>query len=403
HSGLQYTQGDGEDTLSNMTDSWLEHQVDNHLEVLTQCMATEFPDDTNKIHDMATSMRDTLISAYCVESAEVPESEDEVRAEVADEKIQEELILESEDEVQAEMSRFDSPSSSDRMEEDAICGPSTQDEDNFLSTFQRQAISLTDAQQDKHSASASDSDMDYSQVEHYSQDMDAPPCAQPITESRWIPLGRSHNTKFSCFAPNFLFPFDFATISWQVERRLFKSVYGFWSSAYLGALRSIRRDPYDEAIFPTLWLAKHYGQVHGLQPRKKIKLFLSRLFTLNKELKARAQQLAEVFNHWRFIACWADTNCLRLPTEEQEKELLRKGQEVLLTCVDEFLENYMHSRIAHYTKLASDALEEAYASLKPDLKKKIQKLVQRDVLVWVLMSKMKVALSYNKMYGSQPL
>lgn len=238
--------------------------------------------------------------------------------------------------------------------------------------------------------------MEYSQAE-------PPPCAQPITECRWIPLGRSPSTKYSALNRNFLFPFGFASVYWQVERRLFQSVYGFWSSAYLGALRSIRQDPYDNDIFPTQWLAKHYGQVHGIQQREKMKRFLFCLFTLNRELKARVQQLAEIFNHWRFIACWADTNCLRLPTEEQEKELLQKGQEVLFKCVDEFLENYMHSRIARYTEYASDALEEAFSSLRPDLTRRIQKLVQRDVRVWVIMLKIKVALSYNKIYSSPPL
>ncbi|KDQ32232.1 hypothetical protein PLEOSDRAFT_165485 [Pleurotus ostreatus PC15] len=110
----------------------------------------------------------------------------------------------------------------------------------------------------------------------------------------------------------------------------------------------------------------------------------------NTLTEARAQQLAEIFNHWRFIACWADTNCLRLPTEEQEQELLQKGQEVLFKCVDEFLENYMHSRIARYAEYASDALEEVFSSLRPDLTRRIQKLVQRDVRVWVIMSKIKL-------------
>ncbi|KAF9486707.1 hypothetical protein BDN71DRAFT_1514714 [Pleurotus eryngii] len=444
----KYTQGGGEDIVVDETDSWLAHQVDDHLEALSQCMAFEFPEEVDKINDMARSIRSTLIAAYSTEpededeisplrspeATQMLESEDEVRKVVMDKEEHDAdvPIPESEAEIEAEMSRFTGPPGayisveieaempqldstsggyiSDIMEEDepsfplpfslAMWGPSTQDEDRFLSNLKRQGIALTDNEQDKHSPSPVDSNMDYSDD---NAEAHAPPCAQPVTDCRWIPFGHSPPYKFSCFDRNFLFPFHFASVSWQVERKLFKSVYGFWSSAYFGALKSIRQDPYDNAIFPTEWLAKHYGQVHGMQERKKIRLFLSCLFTLNRELKARAQQLAEVLNHWRFIACWADTNCLRLSTEEQEKELLRKGQEVLLVCVDEFLENYMHSRIARYTKLASDALEEASLLLKPNLKKKIQILVQRDVLVWVLISKMKVALSYNKIYSSPPL
>ncbi|KAF9490719.1 hypothetical protein BDN71DRAFT_1434503 [Pleurotus eryngii] len=326
---FQYTQGGGEDIVVDETDSWLAHQVDDHLEVLSQCMAFKFPEEADKINNMARSIHSTLIAAYSTEpededeisplrspeATQMLESEDEVRKAVTDkeERDADVPISESEAEIEAEMSRFTGPPGayisvgieaemlqldstsggyiSDIMEEDvrmlfaiqvfeiltpsfqepsfplpfslAMWGPSTQDEDRFLSNLKRQGITLTDNKQDKHSQSPVDSNMDYSDD---NAEVHAPP------------------------------------FSWQVECKLFKSVYGFWSSAYFGALKK--------------WLAKHYGQG-----------------TESKGTAARR--------------------------EEQEKELLQKGQEVLLICVDEFLENYMHFRIARYTKLASDTLEEA--------------------------------------------
>ncbi|KAF9489495.1 hypothetical protein BDN71DRAFT_1435359 [Pleurotus eryngii] len=250
------------------------------------------------------------------EATQMLESEDKVRKAVTDKEEHDAdvLIPESEAEIEAEMTRFTGPPGvyisvgieaempqldstsggyiSDIMEEDAMWGPFTQDEDRFLSNLKCQGIALTDNEQDKHSPSPVDSNMDYSDD---NAEVHAPPCAQPVTDCRWIPFGHSPPYKFPCFNCNFLFPFHFASVSWQVEHKLFKSVYGFWSSAYFGALKK--------------WLAKHYRQ--GTES---------------------AQQLAEVLNHWRFVACWADINCLHLSTEEQEKELLRKRQKVLLNC-----------------------------------------------------------------------
>ncbi|KAF9489496.1 hypothetical protein BDN71DRAFT_1435360 [Pleurotus eryngii] len=69
-----YTQGGREDIVVNETNSWLAYQVDDHLEVLSQCMAFEFPEKVDKINDMAISIHSTLIAAYSTE----PEDEDEI-------------------------------------------------------------------------------------------------------------------------------------------------------------------------------------------------------------------------------------------------------------------------------------------------------------------------------------